>query len=215
MRYKLISTLKALAFKEDDQEFTDNGLWTPQTVMLRSIKQWLLNTNKKCSNALSIDKNPTLEPIIRKRWPKLNISYAVYPDTDACDLSQFADESFDLVFSHQILEHIPKPWVAAKEMTRVLQRGGLGIHTTCAFNPRHGQPDFGDYYRFLKEGLAALFEGVDVLYLDEWGNREAILYNVGINDGNGSLGGRRFHKEVGSRNDNLYPWHTWIIIEKS
>ena len=194
--------------------FLEDGFWTPQTFMLRNIAQWVRNSDYNLRTCLSVDRNPTLEPIIISKWPKIIIEYAIYPDVDACNLSKYPDNTFDLVFSHQILEHIPRPWVAAQEMIRVLKLGGIGIHTTCAFNPRHGQPHFGDYYRFLKDGLAALFEGVKVLCLDEWGNREAILYNVGINDGHGDLGGRRFHEAIGANNDGLYPWVTWIIYEK-
>lgn len=197
-----------------NRDFLVDGFWTPQTMMLRKIQNWFAATEYEAHKCLSIDINPTLEPIIIQRWPLACIEYAVYPEVDACNLGKYMDNSFDLVFSHQILEHINRPWVAAKEMTRVLKRGGIGVHTTCAFNPRHGGPSFGDYFRFLKDGLAALFDDVKVLSLEEWGNREAILYNVGIDDGNGALGGRRFHELVGSKNDGLYPWHTWIIFEK-
>lgn len=210
----LFDKLRGKRTKPVDYDFLDHGYWTPQTKMLRQIRDWVKNTQYHCETCLSIDNNPTLEPIIVDRWPSIQIEYAVYPEIDACNLSLYGDASFDLVFSHQILEHIPKPWIAALEMTRVLKKGGLAIHTTCAFNPRHGFPAFGDYYRFLKEGLAELFEGVKILVLDEWGNREAILYNVGIDDGNGALGGRRFHEITGSKNDGMYPWHTWIIYEK-
>ena len=196
-------------------DFLENGFWTPQTFMLRDIHKWVINSGYSCGSCLSIDRNPTLEPIILEKWPNIHIDYAIYPEIDACNLNTFQSNSFDLVFSHQILEHIPKPWLAAREMTRVLKSGGIGIHTTCTFNPRHGTSSFGDYFRFLKEGLAELFEGVNILCLEEWGNREAILYNVAINDGHGTLGGRRFHESIGSKSDGLYPWHTWIIFEKT
>jgi FkbM family methyltransferase len=197
------------------EDFLDQGNWTPQTVMLREIQKWVFESQHQCRNALSIDDNPLLENLLLKKWPGLEIHRALYPTVGSCDLRTYGDDSFDLVFSHQVLEHIPKPWLAAREMTRVLKPGGIGIHTSCAFNPRHGPPEFNDYYRFLKEGLIELFEGVEVLQAGEWGNRQAILYNVGIDDGHGCLGGRRFHEDVGAKNDGLYPWVTWIIFEKS
>jgi FkbM family methyltransferase len=197
-----------------NDEFLDKGYWTPQTVMLRRIQDWVFNCVYTPTLALSIDSNPQLENIFLKKWPSLKVSHATFPEVDACNLQSFADYSFDLVFSHQVLEHINKPWIAAEEMMRVLKPGGIGIHTTCAFNPRHGQPHFNDYYRFLKEGLEELFSGATVLSSEEWGNREAILYNVAIDDGHGALGGRRFHESIGSRSDSLYPWVTWIICQK-
>ncbi|MHC4644169.1 MAG: FkbM family methyltransferase [Planctomycetota bacterium] len=194
--------------------FTDQGLWTPQTYMQQAIADWLKGTSFEPCIALSIDKNPPLDVIITRRWPNVKIKRAPYPEFDAQDLSRIADSQYDLVYSNQILEHIPKPWVAAKEMVRVLRPGGLGLHTTCAFNPRHGPPVFNDYYRFLPDGLAELFEGVKVLVKAGWGSRQALLYNLAIDDGHGALGGRRFCEQIGKRNEERYPWHVWIIFEK-
>lgn len=194
--------------------FTDGDLWTPQTYMQRTIMDLLNQTPFEPCIALSIDKNPPLDAIIIRRWPRVKIHRATYPEFDAQDLSRIADNQYDLVYSNQILEHIPKPWVAAAEMVRVLRPGGLGLHTTCAFNPRHGLPDFNDYYRFLPDGLAELFEGVKVLVKAGWGNRQALLYNLAIDDGHGALGGRRFCEHLGQKNDEQYPWHVWIIFEK-
>lgn len=197
-----------------NNDFLDNGYWTPQTVMLRAIQEWVSKSDLDIDKALSIDNNPTLDEILLSRWPDLQIDKAVLPEVDAMNMSHIKDGTYDLVYSHQVLEHISKPWIAAKEIIRVLRPSGLGIHTTCSFNPRHGPPQFLDYYRFLVDGLVALFDDTTVLAKGEWGNREAILYNVGINDGHGNLGGRRFHEAIGSKNDNLYPWHTWIIFQK-
>ncbi len=194
--------------------FTDGDLWTPQTYMQRAIMDWFNQTSFQPRIALSIDKNTPLDAIIIRRWPGVKIHRATYPEFDAQDLSKIADNQYDMVYSNQILEHIPKPWVAAAEMVRVLRPGGLGLHTTCAFNPRHGLPEFNDYYRFLPDGLAELFEGVKVLVKDGWGNRQALLYNLAIDDGHGALGGRRFCERLGQKNDEQYPWHVWIIFEK-
>ena len=104
--------------------------------------------------------------------------------------------------------------LAGQELVRVLKPGGIGLHTTCAFNPMHGPPIFNDYYRFLPDGLAELFPGVAILVKAGWGNREALAHNLIMNDGNGALGGRRFHPLIGARNEALYPWHTWVIFRK-
>lgn len=182
--------------------------------MLRTIRDWVQGCEKNIVRALSIDQNPTLDSILRRRWPDIKIDHAVYPDVDVMNLTRFGSATYDLTYSHQVLEHVPKPWVAARELVRVLKSGGLGIHTSCAFNPRHGPPTFADYYRFLPDGLVQLFDDVQPLEVGEWGSRQAILYNVGIDDGNGDLGGRRFHENLGKLNDHLYPWHTWIIFQK-
>jgi len=195
------------------EDFLDQGRWTPQTFMMRAIQKWIGAAAVEVEEALSIDKNPTMEPLIREKWPQVRIHEGVYPEQDAMAL-RHPDSTFDLVFSHQVLEHIPRPWLAAQEMIRVLKPGGIGIHTTCAFNPRHGQPHFQDYYRFHPEGLVEVFSGMEVAECAEWGNREAIRHNVSVDDGHGMLGGRRFGKDIGSWSDGLYPWVSWIIFHK-
>ncbi len=195
--------------------YTDNGFWTPQTFMLQAIQEWFFSRElPSAETALSIDRNPTLDEILLDCWPNLQIERAIHPQHDAQRLINFADNRFDIVYSHQVLEHIPKPWLAGREMVRVLKPGGMGLHTTCAFNPLHGPPGFNDYYRFLPDGLAELFSDVTILEKAGWGNREALIHNLAINDGHGALGGRRFHPLVGQRNEELYPWVTWIIFQK-
>jgi len=194
-----------------DTDFTEDGLWTPQTSMLRSIRDWTRACPDEPRTALAIDVNPTLEAILLERWPDLEIRRAVHPEEDAQDLHRHGDASVDLTCSHQVLEHLPRPWVAAAELVRVTRPDGLGLHTTCAANPRHGPPDFGDYFRFLPDGLRSLFGPVETIEARGWGNRQALLYNLAIDDGHGALGGRRFAPAVGRANDEDHPWVTWII----
>jgi SAM-dependent methyltransferase len=154
-----------------------------------------------------------MDDVLLPRWPKLQITRAIWPGVDSQNLPM-PDASFDLVYSNQVLEHVPRPWEAGRQIMRVLRPGGVGIHTSCAFNPRHGPPQFEDYFRFLRPGFAQLFPGAKILQLEEWGNREAILHNVSVDDGHGKLGGRRFDQRIGTTSDGLYPWVVWIIFEK-
>lgn len=55
-----------------------------------------------------------------------NVQYVVH---DAQDLSAFADNSFDLVFSSNMLEHVADPLRCLKECRRVLRPEGVMIHT--------------------------------------------------------------------------------------
>jgi SAM-dependent methyltransferase len=203
-----------MMIQASDGPFTDGQFWTPQTVMLRAVQQWILQSQAAPATALSIDHNPELDRMVGQRWPQVQVQEARYPKHDAQRLTAFGDGQFDLVYSHQVLEHIPKPWLAGKELVRVLKPGGIGLHTTCAYNPRHGLPAFNDYYRFLPDGLAELFDGVEVLVKAGWGNRQALLYNLAIDDGHGGLGGRRFHPRLAEQNDPNHPWVTWIIFRK-
>lgn len=198
----------------EDRRHLIDGLWTPQTQMLRELEDWILAQDEEIGSALSIDRNPTIDDMLTARWPGIRIERARYPEVDVQDLSVYPDGTFDMTYSHQVLEHVPKPWVAAAELVRVLRPGGIGLHTTCAANPRHGPPVFNDYYRFLPDGLEQLFDGVDVLVKASWGNRQALAYNYAIDDGHGALGGRRFGRAIGEPNEENFPWHTWIIFRK-
>lgn len=119
--------------------FTDGEFWTPQTQMLRAIQDWVNRSQHlEAATGLSIDTNPTLDKILLRRWPALQIARAIYPAMDCQRLTHLADDNFALVYSHQVLEHVPKPWLAGHELIRVLKHGGLGLYTTCAYNLRHG-----------------------------------------------------------------------------
>lgn len=51
----------------------------------------------------------------------------------------FRDESFDVVYSSNVLEHVSEPWTVAEEMLRVLRPGGLAfISYTVWFGPWGG-----------------------------------------------------------------------------
>lgn len=67
-----------------------------------------------------------------------------------------ADNSFDLVISNSVLEHIETPETAISEANRVLKPGGLFYCQTNFFYQEHGNPS--DYYRFTLSGLIKLIE---------------------------------------------------------
>lgn len=73
-----------------------------------------------------------------------NFSKNVVFESDSITNSKFADESFDVIFSNTVLEHIDDIETAFKEMKRILKPGGFcyhfynpffsynGAHTVCA-----------------------------------------------------------------------------------
>lgn len=67
----------------------------------------------------------------------------------------FADASFDFVFSLAVFEHLHSPWIAAREIARVLRPGGRA-YTLCAFmQALHGYPSH--YFNMTEAGLRRLF----------------------------------------------------------
>jgi SAM-dependent methyltransferase len=68
----------------------------------------------------------------------------------------FENQSFDTVVSTELLEHVPDPLRALREMHRVLRPGGYIILTTPMYWPRHEVPH--DYFRYPYDGLLHLIK---------------------------------------------------------
>lgn len=65
-------------------------------------------------------------------------------------------ECFDFIFSSNTFEHIKQPWLAAKEITRLLKVGGLCYISTLWSWRYHPVPV--DYWRFSPDCLEFLFQ---------------------------------------------------------
>jgi SAM-dependent methyltransferase len=72
---------------------------------------------------------------------------------DACRIP-IQTGTIDIVFSTQVIEHVPKPDQMLKEFKRVLKRGGILILTGPMYWPLHEEPF--DFYRFTKYGFEQL-----------------------------------------------------------
>lgn len=75
---------------------------------------------------------------------------------DAHHLSDYFDvETFDLVFSSAVFEHLALPWVVAEEIAKVLKIGGyLFIETHYCYNS-HARP--WHFFQFSEKALQVLF----------------------------------------------------------
>jgi len=69
---------------------------------------------------------------------------------DACCLP-FVRNSFDVVLSTQLIEHLPDPFVFFKEVSRVLVPSGYFIVTFPLVNPVHEQPY--DFFRYTEYSI--------------------------------------------------------------
>jgi SAM-dependent methyltransferase len=63
---------------------------------------------------------------------------------------------FDALVAVAVFEHLERPWIAAKEVARVLKPGGFAYVSTHQTFPLHGYPS--DFFRFSKEALALIFK---------------------------------------------------------
>ena len=95
----------------------------------------------------------------------MNLKASDIPNTIIADITDcrdtIPDESFDLVLSSDVFEHIDRPWLAAAEIGRILKPGGLAItHTLFAWR-NHPCPI--DYWRYSPECLEFLFADLECL----------------------------------------------------
>jgi SAM-dependent methyltransferase len=74
----------------------------------------------------------------------------------------FRDESFDLLVSVDVLQHLPRgggDQAALREAWRVLRPGGLFLlRTNCEAPGRRNRPEFHDFHFYSARELSALFE---------------------------------------------------------
>ena len=66
------------------------------------------------------------------------------------------DASFDAVLCLQVLEHVPDPGAAVRELRRVVKPGGRVLLSTHGVYPFHPNPD--DLWRWTHTGLERLFQ---------------------------------------------------------
>jgi len=75
---------------------------------------------------------------------------------DICHCPQVANESYDIVYSRNVFEHLREPWKAAEECTRIVKRKGLLKHMAPFAWRYHPVPI--DFYRYTHDGFKYLFE---------------------------------------------------------
>lgn len=138
-----------------------------------------------------------------------------YPEVDMQNLPYEAD-SFDFVISDQVIEHLEDPKKAIEESYRVLNKGGIAIHTSCFINYMHSCPK--DFWRFSPDALKFLCKDFsEILCYEGWGNRVAILLCF--------LSDRfRFTRIpetkwsirhlIANYNEEQYPIVSWVVAKK-
>jgi SAM-dependent methyltransferase len=113
-------------------------------------------------------------PLIEERWP--GISY------DGADLSRNTmanvlisedgtvsaqNDSYDLIVSTQVLEHVTSPPLYLREAKRLLRTGGHLLLSTHGYWMYH--PDPTDYWRWTGEGLRKLITEAGFVVQDTLG----------------------------------------------
>jgi SAM-dependent methyltransferase len=84
--------------------------------------------------------------------------------SDAHTMSRQVPGTFDAVISVSVWEHLKRPWIAAQEVAKVLNAGGIAFVCTHHTFPLHGYPH--DYFRFSDAALATMFEDAGMVTMD-------------------------------------------------
>lgn len=95
-----------------------------------------------CSDYLSLD--------IKSRNGDVDII------ADIQNIDNIDCNTFDTVYSSQVIEHIQKPWKAISEIYRVLKPGGYAILSVPHLSGLHEEPF--DFYRYTPYGIKFLME---------------------------------------------------------
>lgn len=121
-----------------------------------------------------------LEPITARY---VGVDWAARPGVDVVAPAEdlpFEDESFDLLLSTQVLEHVDDPAVVVGEARRVLRPDGIALISTHGVVPYHPNPN--DYWRWTHAGLARLLQHHggfgDVTVHHNGGTATAVTYLV-------------------------------------
>jgi len=81
---------------------------------------------------------------------------------DITNCPQIPDNSFDFISSISVFEHIDKPWLAAREIMRILRPGGVTLHVAPFSYFYHEAPV--DFWRYSPAGFAYLFDGMKIIH---------------------------------------------------
>jgi SAM-dependent methyltransferase len=128
--------------------------------------------NSKLEYLLGIRKNLEFDNVLYNDNYKLfNSKYQYFgldihnPDNvrnviiqDICNenFTEEYNDYFDVIYSNNVFEHLKKPWVAARNIFKMLKKGGIVV-TITQFSIRYHECP-ADYFRYSHIGLNSLFE---------------------------------------------------------
>jgi len=93
-------------------------------------------------------------------YQTLDIEETYKPDIIG-DIQQLpiVDKSMDAIICKAVLEHVPEPHKASKEIYRVLKKGGKCFVYVPFLYPYHAHKGvYQDYYRYTEDGIRYLFK---------------------------------------------------------
>lgn len=106
----------------------------------------------------SLDVNGSVRDLFAT--PYLGVDRVAGPGVDlVCDVTvDVPDANAATVVSTDMLEHCAEPQAAVESMHRCLREGGLLILAAPESWPLHHNDDWGDYWRFTRDGMQLLLK---------------------------------------------------------
>lgn len=102
----------------------------PEALELGAGNGWQSRTIARyCGHLVCTEVDPDSYRYLGEGFADQELEHVEYVVCDATDLSRFADGSFDLVFTSNVLEHIDDLDTCLAECSRVLRGDGLMIHS--------------------------------------------------------------------------------------
>lgn len=88
---------------------------------------------------------------------------------DLQDMAVVPSAAYDTALCVEVLEHVPDPFRAAREIHRILKPGGVLVMSVPHLSRLHDEPH--DYYRYTRHGVRRLLEqaGFELLELERRG----------------------------------------------
>ncbi len=153
------------------------------TTLLRRVPHWVrvvMNRDvERFLDMLPVEESRVLEVSgwAHEKRPWQNYRSTSFPDFDLCTRDQVLPCA-DVVICEQVLEHLPDPLQAARNLLASLEPGGHAVVSVPFMIRIHPEPS--DYWRFSADGLRRLLEsaGFEVLEAKTWGNRLAAMANL-------------------------------------
>ena len=109
----------------------------------------------------------------KNQWHSIDLYVSQHLTYTATTPYEFpiADNTYDVVISGQVIEHVPKIWVWMQEIVRITKPGGFVITIAPCSWPYHEAPH--DCWRIYPDGMRALVEDAG-LVIDQinWGSLE-------------------------------------------
>ena len=121
----------------------------------------------------SLDVNGSVRPYLRSLGPSryVGIDIEAGPGVDeVCDVAglveRFDEDSFDVVVSTEMVEHV-RDWRGAfEQMKRVVRPGGVLLVTTCLPGfPVHAYPF--DFWRYTQSDMRAIFSDFESVTVED------------------------------------------------